>query len=193
MDTNETARDIKTENIEVEIATDSVTLSGNVVRLNQVRYVVPFVMDNSPFILISINSGKHDPPSCLFYNIKPEDQFQTVAILNLMRKAKYDEIMKECKCDSDIAVTAVDFNRPRFSDYINCSVTSRPARNTFYLRVDKECMSFFPDQFQSKPELELFFWKEAGDLVVNRVLLVNDTKDIKFESNNTTVLVNVSK
>lgn len=192
MDTSGASSDLKTEETNIDISPQKFTLSGNVHSVEDIRYVIPSVLDNAMYIVISVYNNLEGTPNTLFYTIKTLDGYQAVSITNLIRKSVYDKFISVTLCGSDLAARAVNFNRPLFSDDVYCSVTSDEDYKTYYVRIDKECMCFFTDQFQRSPILTLLFWKERDDFVVERVCMTNDTKEIKLECTGAKVLVKVS-
>ncbi|XP_048756979.2 uncharacterized protein LOC125667495 isoform X2 [Ostrea edulis] len=185
---SEVESDIKTEPTEIEIGKENLTLSGNVFKIDWVRYMVPRVTDNILSILISVRNSDETPYS-FFYTVKPSDGYEAVSILNLIRKSLFDKATSEAQCDPKMAVKAIDFNRVLFSDNLECSVTSQPNAKEFYVVIDQECMCFFFKQYDSAPCTVLFFWKERGNDVIERVMMINDTREIRFESESSNVLV----
>uniref|UniRef100_K1QX83 Uncharacterized protein n=1 Tax=Magallana gigas TaxID=29159 RepID=K1QX83_MAGGI len=188
MDTSGASNDLKTEETNIDISPQKFTLSGNVHSVEDIRYVIPSVLDNAMYIVISVYNNLEGTPKTLFYTIKTLDGYQAVSITNLIRKSVYDKFISVTLCGSDLAARAVNFNRPLFSDDVYCSVTSDEDYKTYYVRIDKECMCFFTDQFQRSPILTLLFWKEIDDFVVERVCMTNDTKEIKLECTGAKVL-----
>lgn len=190
MDTSGASSDLKTEDTNIEISPQKFTLCGNVHNVEDIRYVIPSVLDNAMYIVISVYNNLEGTPNTLSYTIKTLDGYQAVSITNLIRKSVYDKFISVTLCGSDLAARAVSFNQPLFSDDVYCSVTSvEDDCKTFYVRIDKECMCFFTDQFQRSPTLTLLFWKERDDFVVERVCMTNDTKEIKLECTGATVLI----
>lgn len=192
MDTSGASSDLITDETNIEISPQKFTLSGNVHNVEDIRYVIPFVLDNAMYIVISVYNKLEGTPNTLFYTVKTLDGYQAVSITNLMRKSVYDKFISVTGCGPDLAARAVSFNHPLFSDDVYCSVKSEGDYKTFYVRIDKECMCFFTDQFQRSPTQTLLFWKERDDFVVERVCMTNDTKDIKLECTGATVLIKVS-
>ncbi|XP_061179914.1 uncharacterized protein LOC133188477 [Saccostrea echinata] len=180
--------DFTTEPVEIEIGIQELTLSGKSVRIDCVRYAVPHVIDNTLSLLISVRTSSENSYS-VFYTVKPVDGYEAVSILNLIRKSMFSKILQDAHCDSELAIKAMNFNRLLFSENLECSVTPQPDGKEFYVRIDQECMCFYHNQFESVPCVELFFWKERGSNVIERVMMINDTGEIRFESENTTVLV----
>lgn len=192
MDTSGASSDLITDETNIEISPQKFTLSGNVHNVEDIRYVIPFVLDNAMYIVISVYNKLEGTPNTLFYTVKTLDGYQAVSITNLMRKSVYDKFIFVTGCGPDLAARAVSFNHPLFSDDVYCSVKSEKDYKTFYVRIDKECMCFFTDQFQRSPTQTLLFWKERDDFVVERVCMTNDTKEIKLECTGATVLIKVS-
>lgn len=192
MDTSGASSDLKTEETNIDISPQKFTLSGNVHSVEDIRYVIPSVLDNAMYIVISVYNNLEGTPTTLFYTIKTLDGYQAVSITNLIRKSVFDKFISVTLCGSDLAARAVNFNRPLFSDDVYCSVTSDEDYKTYYVLIDKECMCFFTDQFQRSPILTLLFWKERDDFVVERVCMTNDTREIKLECTGATVKVKVS-
>lgn len=192
MDTSGASSDLKTEETNIDISPQKFTLSGNVHSVEDIRYVIPSVLDNAMYIVISVYNNLEGTPNTLFYTIKTLDGYQAVSITNLIRKSVFDKFISVTLCGSDLAARAVNFNRPLFSDDVYCSVTSDEDYKTYYVRIDKECMCFFTDQFQRSPILTLLFWKERDDFVVERVCMTNNTREIKLECTGATVKVKVS-
>jgi hypothetical protein len=183
--------DNEPESLQIEIGTQSLILSGNAFSIENVRYVVPQVVDNILSILISVRNGDETPHS--FYSVKPRDGHEAASIVNLIRKSLFSKILSEAHCDSIMALKAIDFNRVLFNDRLECSVSSQPSIKSFYVTIDQECMCFFLRRYDTNPCTVLQFWKERGNDVIERVMMINDTREIRFESEGSTVLVQVSK
>ncbi|XP_062598341.1 uncharacterized protein LOC134259756 isoform X1 [Saccostrea cucullata] len=185
---SKSSSDFTTEPLEIEIGIQDLVISGKSFRIDCVRYVIPHVIENTLSLLISVRSTSENSYS-ISYTVKPADGYEAVCILNLIRKSMFSKIIKEVGCDPELAVKAMNFNQLLFDENLECSVTTQPDVKEFHVRVDKELLCFYLNQFEPVPCVELFFWKERGNNVIERVMMINETGEVRFESEAATVLI----
>ena len=162
----------------------------------KVRFASLQELGNVGFVIILSWIDKNENmedycPRYAFFKTTDDDAICTsIQIINAIRRLQFERVAKECNVAIEEAKNVVEFYQPLLVGDLPCSIEGIE-QSQFFCIMDRECIAMFPSMLVDRPVRRVFFYKEAGDNVIENIKRINekDSNVYKIDCPNTKLTI----